>query len=174
MKLTARDQDQQNALAHAYHGRERFTLTGAGLQAEFVAEVLNRVPCAFGSRRYETNLELVQVTEATTKAAWNGEGLPPVGTVCEWHPNMHGWVEVTILGYDGGDTWYRIKGEDHTQICRNMAFFRPIRTPEKIAKEERSKECDVMYGVILALPEDRSHNRSDICEALYDAGYRKQ
>lgn len=37
----------------------------------------------------------------------------------------------------------------------------------------RNKACDEMFGVILTLPEDRRHNRSDICEALYDAGYRK-
>lgn len=40
-------------------------------------------------------------------------------------------------------------------------------------RAERSKVCDEMFGVILSMPESNRHNRSDICEALYDAGYRK-
>lgn len=103
---------------------------------------------------------------------WNGEGIPPVGTVCEWHPNVHGWVEVTILGRDANCTWYRVKGEAASQTCRNMAFFRPIRTPEQIASEERRVEIKHMQAASCgnAMP--------PICEsaaaALYDAGYRKQ
>lgn len=38
---------------------------------------------------------------------------------------------------------------------------------------DRSKECDQMYGVLLDMPGESRHNRSAICEALYDAGYRK-
>lgn len=38
---------------------------------------------------------------------------------------------------------------------------------------DRSNACDQMLGVLLAMPEESRANRSDICEALYDAGYRK-
>lgn len=152
MKLTARDQEQQNALAHAYHDRERFTLTGAGLQAEFVAEVLNRVPCVFGYGRYETNLELVQVTEAITNAAWNGEGLPPVGTVCEagtcHHMDMRGeieetpdtWDTVIILahGIASGIPVAFAQGENAVTIGQS-ADFRQIRTTEQLSAEQREK-----------------------------------
>ena len=108
------------------------------------------------------------------KEEWNGEGLPPIGTVCEWHPSVHGWIEVTILGRDGEDTWYRVKGESHTDTCRNMSFFRPIRTPEQIAAKVRSKACDEIYGVLTGPTVERKGNTSDMAEALYDAGYRKQ
>ena len=38
--------------------------------------------------------------------AWNGTGLPPVGTVCEWLSCIQiGAQEVSILAYSGGDAW---------------------------------------------------------------------
>lgn len=45
--------------------------------------------------------------------------------------------------------------------------------PVRRAAVERTKACDEMFGVLLSLPEDRKLNRSDIVEALYDAGYHK-
>ena len=102
---------------------------------------------------------------------WDGEGEPPVGIECEWHPNVHGWVKVKILGRDGSDTWYRASGEEHSQTCRNMAFFRPIRTAEQVAAEEREKAIKEMmqHGVDAG---DGTIEYS--CAALYDAGYRKE
>jgi hypothetical protein len=49
--------------------------------------------------------------------------------------------------------------------------FRPFQEVDRLA---RSKACDEMFGVLLKMPEASRNNRSDICEALYDAGYRKQ
>lgn len=172
MKLTARDQDQQNALAHAYHGRERFTLTGAGLQAEFVAEVLNRVPCVFGSGRYETNLELIQVTEATTRAAWNGEGLPPVGTLCEWKEKTgFSWVKATVLFITDSSVVMQRGDGFEWQMMTARTVFRPIRTPEQIAEEARQNELNRMVATVSML--DKGWARK-VCAGLYDAGYRKQ
>lgn len=175
MKLTARDQDQQNALAHAFHDRERFVLTGAGLQAEFVAETLNRVPCLFGSGRYETNLELVQVTEATTQAAWNGEGLPPVGTVCEYQTigATNDWKEVEILCHFTAQkevaVFVPVQGYRNVKQA-TAECFRPIRTPEQIAAEERKRITDDIQQVCV----DGENNGAPFHEALYLAGYRKQ
>lgn len=98
---------------------------------------------------------------------WDGDGEPPVGTECEWHPNVHGWVKVKILGRDGADTWYRAAGEEHSQTCRNMAFFRPILTKEQIAAEERMADAYAMCAIAPSLS-----NVDAI--ALYDAFYRKQ
>lgn len=105
---------------------------------------------------------------------WNGEGLPPVDLPCQWHSDSQtGWQEVVVLAYSGESAWIQPKGKPSI-IVGNPANFRPIRTPEQIAKQERSKACDKMYGVILdKIPQDRRNNGSDICEALYDAGYRK-
>lgn len=110
---------------------------------------------------------------------WNGEGLPPVGTVCEFMkhnspPAPEGQWTVGDIRYVS-DCYVIIGGDgcEHAHHPRNCSF-RPVRTPEQIARLEKSRACDEMFGVILSLTEDRRHNRSDICEALYDAGYRKQ
>lgn len=99
---------------------------------------------------------------------WTGEGLPPVGTVCEWHPNHDGWVQVEILGHNGEETWFRRAGESISETCLRMAFFRKIRTPEQIEAEEREK-------AINEIAEHLTHKGSfyDDAEILYNAGYRK-
>lgn len=117
----------------------------------------------------------VDALNAPKVVEWDGEGEPPVGIECEWHPNVHGWVKVKILGRDGSDTWYRASGEEHSQTCRNMAFFRPIRTAEQVAAEERKSEILEMidtFGTDTAI-----WGRDavmEICGHLWESGYRKE
>ena len=116
------------------------------------------------------SLHLQQIGRAERKLPeWSGDGLPPVGTVCEWHPSVHGWVTVTILGRDGDCTWYRVKGDEASQTCRHMTFFRPVRTPEQIAAEERAAQIEQM----ILVDEKGSLSRTHFCGMLYDSGYRK-
>lgn len=42
---------------------------------------------------------------------------------------------------------------------------------ERRRSKEREKACDQMFGIMLKV--ERPGNRSDMAEALYDAGYRK-
>lgn len=94
---------------------------------------------------------------------WNGEGLPPVGTVCEWLASVdHDWVKVMVLGHHGDDTW--LKPDDGTQsfIVGNAENFRPI-------PNEREKAIDEILQII-------DHNGADplnSAKQIYDAGYRK-
>ena len=123
---------------------------------------------------------------------WNGEGLPPVGMVCEfqgdcakcpsdpWHKELHDGVQCTVIAHFKSKSldlvaFTFVKADGSSELEQSLpGALRPIRTPEQIAKQERSKACDKMYGVILdKIPQDRRNNGSDICEALYDAGYRK-
>lgn len=103
------------------------------------------------------------------KAGWSGEGLPPVGMVCE-HKDYGG---VTILAYGlfRGQQVVIAQAND-TVVAATQDFYFPIRTPGQIAKIERSKACNEMFGVMTSV--EREGNRSDMAEALYDAGYRKQ
>ena len=97
------------------------------------------------------------------KQQWDGEGLPPVGTVCEWLASVdHDWVKVTVLGHHGDDTW--LKPDDGTQsfIVGNAENFRPI-------PNEREKAIDEILQII-------DHNGVDPVNSanqIYDAGYRK-
>ncbi|HCI1891752.1 TPA: hypothetical protein NOS95_002682 [Pseudomonas aeruginosa] len=105
---------------------------------------------------------------------WNGQGLPPVGTVCEYLDTNLEWHEVEIFGIDKAQR--RIFASPWMTMpymgCSAPECFRPIRTPEQIAAEERSKECDRIFVILSSV--EREGNRSDMAEALYDAGYRRQ
>ncbi|MGP8812104.1 hypothetical protein ACT03H_27590 [Pseudomonas aeruginosa] len=108
--------------------------------------------------------------EARPQEAWDGQGLPPVGVECEYRHMI--WPEYrrceiryisdeSLVAYDDAqEQFYR---------TRDM-LFRPIRTPEQIAAEERSKECDRIFFILSNV--GREGNRSDMAEALYDAGLR--
>lgn len=120
--------------------------------------------------QWQAAVDALKVAE-NAAPGWNGEGLPPVGTVCEWHPNQNGWVQVEILGHNGEETWFRREGHESSETCLRMAFFRQIRTPEQIAAEERQAAIKEMVS---ACPYPGSSCTATDCTALYDAGYRKQ
>ncbi|HBN8235681.1 TPA: hypothetical protein L3677_006542 [Pseudomonas aeruginosa] len=116
--------------------------------------------------------------ERPAKVEWDGQGLPPVGTVCivEPHNTMWGFsstsgYERKILAYYGEYVWLG-HAETPLETTRiDKVDFRPIRTPEQIAAEERAKAIEEMlsYEIGLALT-----TRRKFCEVLFDAGYRRQ
>lgn len=105
---------------------------------------------------------------------WTGEGLPPVGTVCE-----HSTDDNKADSPDGA--WKRVKIVGHHQfnddeyICAVWVsglevsyssegpHFRPIRTPEHI-ESERKKNC---LGKLNQLW-DADTARTDFMEAVYE------
>lgn len=111
---------------------------------------------------------------------WNGDGIPPVGTVCEYKLNESGqWFECEIK--------YVLAGSNETETCfiawcehletdqflsveskTYSLYLRPIKTPEQIAAEERENVLADMYGAVMG-----SSGIAGGLEALYDAGYRK-
>ncbi|MFU3391685.1 hypothetical protein ACM7KZ_29085 [Pseudomonas aeruginosa] len=113
---------------------------------------------------------------------WNGQGLPPVGTVCERRtlPGGDGrYEQVRIIAHTrkGFPVWENTDGvfagiSKFPHLVGGRPEFRPIRTPEQIAADERSKECDRIFVILSSV--EREGNRSDMAEALYDAGYRRQ
>jgi hypothetical protein len=101
---------------------------------------------------------------------WNGEGLPPAGTVCEISNNGHPFTQVKIL-YTG--TIYCIveKAENYEQhyYLHNL-IFRPIRSEEDRVVEEMAKVFNSNFAV-----DHRSwQSLLDGMKALYREGYRKQ
>lgn len=115
---------------------------------------------------------VLQAVKCAGPAAWTGEGLPPVGTVCEFMkhnspPAPKGQWTVGDIRYVS-DCYVIIGGEgcEHAHHPRNCSF-RPVRTPEQIAEEERIASAYAMCAVA------RSLSNVDAV-ALYDAGYRKQ
>lgn len=122
------------------------------------------------------------VLEENDENGWFKRGeLPPVGTVCEAGiPHVSGVNDevrrvLLIEGYpiahfECGEktyTWFSSEGGFYPP---GVFEFRPIRTPEEIAKQEREAYCDRIYSVLCKA--ERKNNRSDMAEALYDAGLR--
>jgi hypothetical protein len=99
--------------------------------------------------------------------AWSGEGLPPVGTVCDYKTSLGLWVAVEITGHARlGICFVQPErgGENYVSLT---AQFRPRRTPEQIAAYEREAAIEEMRVAA------GSRNNFPFAE-LYDAGYRKQ
>lgn len=117
---------------------------------------------------------------------WTGEGLPPVGINCDtlWSSTTGEYVGVKVLAHDEDRAVVRFltgsrKGEydsdtQHTRYGADKPIFRPIRTSEQIAAEDREDSIKAMTEVIrkaIAYPSEQ--DASDYSAALYDAGYRK-
>lgn len=66
---------------------------------------------------------------------WTGEGLPPVGTVCEWLNDE--WTKVVIVGSHHGAAVAVDEIDPRRVFIGKKPCYRPIRTPEQIATEER-------------------------------------
>lgn len=110
--------------------------------------------------------------------AWTGEGLPPVGAACEVKNYINdGWDRVDeVLAHT------TIKGAVVAVFkCDDRVFyspadaFRPIRTPEQIAAEEREKEVDALcYDIVSHYEAPKmSEHYLGLAKALHAAGYRK-
>lgn len=123
--------------------------------------------------------DLSTMPRLIARPVWNGEGLPPAGTVCELRNVAAGtaWSEATIVFASRNVVVWDWVGEPMVNgLCTAYAHaveMRPVRTPEQIAAEEREEEVKAMT----ALNPDENPNQALtkwLCEALYDAGYRKQ
>lgn len=100
---------------------------------------------------------------------WTGEGLPPVGTVCEVDIESD-WEEATVIAHDSQLAIVRRFSDECLMYDPvGTAQVRPIRTPEQIEAEEREKAVRQVY-------ESANGQGRSVLEMLgeaYDAG-RKQ
>ncbi|MCG6574910.1 hypothetical protein EGM97_09345 [Pseudomonas sp. AF32] len=114
-------------------------------------------------RRYQFRYETLR------PSPWTGEGLPPVGTVCEFAAYSVGgphWKKCKVIAHDEGFAVINYHGSYSGYRAGDR--LRPIRTPEEVAAEEREAAICAMMEVCSELPCRQS------CADLYDAGYRKQ
>lgn len=83
--------------------------------------------------------------------AWAGEGLPPVGTVCELRHAPGGWGRATITHQGKGLTAWLWDHVNPDQVeyadCPDRLEFRTIRTKAQIAAEEREKAVSEMLAM---------------------------
>ena len=112
--------------------------------------------------------------------SWSGEGLPPVVVRCEAaiphtsrpdNERSFIWIEGSVIAY------YEVKGKTYAWFAEDDGFyqpntleFRPIRTPEQIAADER--EAAIKDMLEDAGRPDTAKTRYQ-AQLLYDAGWRK-
>lgn len=105
--------------------------------------------------------------------SWNGEGLPPVGCVCEFNDNDgdNTWLEAEVIAYHEGFFWLNCSSGGRRLLSKDWLTFRPIRT-------YREKAIDAMYFDVAGVPathdEMMNGDAWDCLAAAYDKGYRKQ
>lgn len=116
-----------------------------------------------------------------TDPLWNGKGLPPVGAECEYLENGNGyWKPVRVVALDEqlrhGDTFIVVHGDNGYSGDSRIELFRPIRTTEQIAAEERAAAVSAMLADAGVTDSAWNEDPETVvwAEALYDAGYRKQ
>ena len=109
--------------------------------------------------------------------AWNGEGLPPVGTVC-YRINVSASTKVEIIAHfdctaDRVAAYIPIEG----RILVDQAIascFKPIKTKEEIEKEKYLSEILVISNIISMATGFAGPTVNNISRSIYEAGYRKQ
>ncbi|MDU8454854.1 hypothetical protein [Pseudomonas syringae group sp. J254-4] len=117
---------------------------------------------------------------ATSKPApWTGEGLPPVDTVCEVIDEGGGYLRCNILAHtkrSGGAVAVYQAGDTIGAFTKSL--FRPLRTAEQIAEEERRVAIAEMKQCFDSVSNDLMPTSNSYLEvlfgALHEAGYRKQ
>ena len=126
--------------------------------------------------------EQLAAARAERIQAWNGEGLPPVGAICEvlWNESRVEYLRTKVFGvnehgqpihrFDEGPKKYQYQA-DVLRTASGTQVFRPIRTAEQVAAEEREKEIADMMEVT---SDGITCMDRDDALALYKAGYRKQ
>ena len=127
-------------------------------------------------------------------SAWTGEGLPPVGAVCEFaggtpcpedpfDKDLKEGMKVTIIAhFKCGDFTLAAFTFDPENPDRgmvqveqgNFGCFRPIRTPDQIAAEERQKGIEELGNFLATNSTTPTPYLWEAAQKIYDAGYRKQ
>lgn len=116
------------------------------------------------------------VAERPTTPSWSGEGLPPVGVVCEYCCVNDKWRQVKVIAHmiemqkDKPCAVSQL-GDTGPLCIGGASSFRPIRTTEQIAADEREaaiKEMTANYA-------KNSDTLAGWAAYVYDTlGYRKE
>ncbi|AYN94392.1 hypothetical protein EAW52_10685 [Pseudomonas sp. LTJR-52] len=151
-----------------------FHIQWTNMEADFYREDGDRYTREGGY--YATKADLRHMPYViVTRRPWSGEGLPPVGTVCEvrvgYLEQPYKYAECEIIAHFDGESQrcaaYVQTIHDGSRIVGQgiAEAFRPLRTPEQIAAEERDK-------AIKEMAEDLGIMHTTAAQA-YDKGYRK-
>jgi hypothetical protein len=108
---------------------------------------------------------------------WTGDGLPPVGVACEVENDIEGvWdaVDEVLAHTEIKGVHVAVFKRDDRVFYSPDGTFRPIRTPEQIAAEEREKAIEAL-AVELAghWSSEAVSLQRETAAYLHDIGYRR-
>lgn len=77
---------------------------------------------------------------------WNGKGLPPIGTECEFQNFSDSpWRQVKVLAYHNDEVWLKPLNGAQSFAMGNPEGFRPIRTE---AERRRESQIEAISQVL--------------------------
>jgi hypothetical protein len=106
---------------------------------------------------------------------WNGVGLPPVGTVCEYLDALSRWNQVRITAHAELGICFRTQNGSGENYAALTAQFRPIKTQAQIEADAREAEIDAIEKIAAKAWRDTATGGDmirDISAAIYESGYR--
>lgn len=116
---------------------------------------------------------------APISVEWNGEGLPPIGVVCEI--NNDPWEMCTVIAHGIDESKPHAVAQCDSGLWMEVAGeFRALRTPDQIAFDDRLHKIRDVYADISKTIERFENDISGggaaraVIEAMIDAGYAKQ
>ena len=124
----------------------------------------------YGSHAYEDHFNnAIKRPQVMTIKEWGGKGgVPPIGTVCEYYcSERNKWRMCAIVAYYFADV-VAIDVLGRTAVFLPNGLFRPVKTSEQIAEEERLSAIHEMIALV-----GHCSTYADVMGVLYDAGYRK-
>lgn len=116
---------------------------------------------------------------------WDGEGPPPVGTICEvlWNESRLEYFKTKVFGinehgqpihrFEEGPKKYEFQA-DVLRTASGTQVFMPLKTPEQIEEEERSDFVRTLIKDLKIGLGSEYNAYYEIGEELYRLGYRKQ
>lgn len=162
-----------------HHAAETDTSFECWLKPGYAVRVSRGAP---GWVRNDSSDRFIADGSATERPSlqWSGEGLPPVGTVCEVKfCHWNDWEKAEILCFGAKMVFVRQESRSGMLFEGSMNIdgieFRPIRTPEQITADEREAAVNAMLLLDPYLPNTQlgMMSRADFCRAIYADGYRK-
>lgn len=109
-------------------------------------------------------------------AQWDGEGLPPVGVDCE-ALRLGQWIKCRIFAHRYGRALFDFEGG--WGDCDELARFRPIKTAEQLAAEQREAEIERLEAVFIRFCTARyaasptgGYTHRMVAEAFHSEGVR--
>lgn len=139
------------------HGRPHFVTTGR----DIIAYRLHQ-PQESEQTKEDDEADLNECIGQDAAPVWNGEGLPPVGCVCEFISNDTSWGSVVVIGMDGDKVVIKPSGETYYGITPSeKQVFRPIRS-------ESDRKRDESLRVIYEILDAGTSTKQDAAD-IYDA-----